>query len=140
MCGHSTIRIMQALSGGEYSDPFEVRSLINKDSMRPDAFAERLWRMLHISSRCPVVERFCSDGASAVEAALTDEWRLKWNGLCVSRKEPPEELEVVDFLRGGMRWKAAVYCTEKALPFAFYPFGVYVFSRGSDQNEQLCII
>ena len=99
MDGKSTIQIMQELSGGEYTDPFQVRSLITRDTMRPDSFAERLWRMLHMATVCPVVEKFCRDGAAAMTAALPEEWREEWQKSFAGGEGQAGQLTAVDFLR-----------------------------------------
>jgi len=95
----NTIQIMQRLSGGEYSDPFEVRSIISKNTMRPDSFALRFWRVLHIASECPVAARFAAEGAQGVTQLIPAAKQAEWAALN-SRDEPMDQLALVDFLHG----------------------------------------
>jgi len=100
MSSKSTIQIIQTLSSGEYSDPFAVRALISKDGMRPDSFAERFWQMLHLAGQCPVTERFCTEGAQGMSAALPESWKGQWEEMNCAAEKVSEKPDAVGFLRG----------------------------------------
>lgn len=100
MNSKSTIQIMRELSGGEYSDPFLVRAAISRDGMRPDSFAVRFWRALHMSGACPLTETFRTQGAEGVAAALPKGWSEDWENRCKENGVQPTQLTLVDYLYG----------------------------------------
>ncbi len=79
MNSKSTIQIIHGLDNGEYSDPFQVRSVISKNGMRPDSFAERFWRVLHSVSLCPLAEKYISGGAQEFSSSLPEALRDAWS-------------------------------------------------------------